>query len=55
MKKLDLKQMENVEGGKFFGKDKKCTQCFWGKKTCINTFYVFGMVLGQSWETEEYC
>jgi hypothetical protein len=41
MKKLDLNQPENIEGGKFWGIDPNCGDCINGKMECQFDRYIF--------------
>jgi hypothetical protein len=41
MKKLELNQMENLQGGKMFDYDQKCGPCRYGSQVCNTTYTIF--------------
>ena len=54
MKKLDLNQMENIEGGKFWGIDPACGDCIDGRRECEFNVHRFWFIVDSMPETQ-YC
>lgn len=55
MKELTLEQMENTQGGKFWGSDSGCTKCSDGYQTCWKTYYIFWISTGYDYDTLVRC
>lgn len=48
MRKLDLKTMSQINGGKFIGTSRKCDKCLNGSRYCERTFYFCWIKFHQS-------
>jgi hypothetical protein len=53
MKKLNVSQMEKIEGGKFFGATSSCGACNFGERVCVQKYYVFWLKVSEGIYFEE--
>lgn len=47
MKKLELNQMENLEGGKFWGFQIDHYECHAGQEAAVGGYYIFGLLVDE--------